>query len=112
MTMQTTLDSGEEVNVQLWDTAGQERFQSLCQNFYRGSDCCILAFDLTRKETYDALGSWFKSFLNVMGDSPPPIILVGNKADLPFTHDNSIIEKEWIDTGRVKSFHEVSAQKL
>ena len=55
MTIKTELDSGEEVNVQLWDTAGQERFQSLCQNFYRGSDCCILAFDLTRPETYESL---------------------------------------------------------
>lgn len=33
--------------LQIWDTAGQERFQSLGSSFYRGTDACILAFDLT-----------------------------------------------------------------
>ena len=41
------IDDGSEVNLQLWDTAGQERFQSLCTSFYRGSDCCVLVFDLS-----------------------------------------------------------------
>lgn len=35
------------IKLQIWDTAGQERFQSLGSSFYRGTDACILAFDLT-----------------------------------------------------------------
>ncbi len=41
------LDDGKVVTMQIWDTAGQERFQSLSTAFYRGADCCCLAFDIT-----------------------------------------------------------------
>ncbi len=57
------LQNGNEVNLQLWDTAGQERFQSLCTSFYRGSDCCILVFDISDTETYDNLDKWRTTFL-------------------------------------------------
>ncbi len=30
--------------------AGQERFQSLSVSFYRGSDCCILVFDVNDEQ--------------------------------------------------------------
>ena len=39
-----------EVNIpsiQIWDTAGQERFKSLGSAFYRGSNCCVLVYDIT-----------------------------------------------------------------
>ncbi|KAE8706833.1 Ras-related protein Rab7 [Hibiscus syriacus] len=34
------------VTLQIWDTAGQERFQSLVSAFYRGTDCCVIVFDV------------------------------------------------------------------
>jgi Ras-related protein Rab-7A len=34
----------------IWDTAGQERYNSLAQTFYRGTDFCILVFDLTDRK--------------------------------------------------------------
>ena len=36
-----------KLTLEVWDTAGQERYQSLGSSFYRGTDACILAFDLT-----------------------------------------------------------------
>eukprot|EP01084_Bolivina_argentea_P049714 91424_1 len=36
----------KSVTIQIWDTAGQERFQSLGVAFYRGSDSCILLYDI------------------------------------------------------------------
>ena len=41
---------------QIWDTAGQERFQSLGVAFYRGSDCCVLVFDVTNSATFEHIG--------------------------------------------------------
>lgn len=38
-----------EVTVQIWDTAGQEKFNSLGFAFYRGSNCCVLAFDVSNQ---------------------------------------------------------------
>jgi small GTP-binding protein len=59
-----TLDStGQEVNLQLWDTAGQERFQSLCSSFYRGSDGCIMVFDISSVESYENLEKWRQIFI-------------------------------------------------
>jgi GTPase SAR1 family protein len=38
------------------DTAGQERFQSLGVAFYRGSDCCILVYDVNVAQSFTHLG--------------------------------------------------------
>ncbi len=60
--------TGQEVNLQLWDTAGQERFQSLCSSFYRGSDGCILVFDISSVESYENLEKWRQVFVQTTGD--------------------------------------------
>ena len=57
-----SLEDGQEVTLQLWDTAGQERYQSLCNSFYRGSDCCVLVFDLSDPISYENLKKWQNSF--------------------------------------------------
>ncbi|KAG1443254.1 hypothetical protein G6F56_010742 [Rhizopus delemar] len=44
------------VTMQIWDTAGQERFQSLGVAFYRGADCCVLAYDVNNSKSFEALG--------------------------------------------------------
>jgi len=41
------LPDGRIASLQMWDTAGQERFQALCASFYRGSDCCVIVYDVT-----------------------------------------------------------------
>ena len=43
--------------IQIWDTAGQERFQSLGSSFYRGTDACLLAFDLSNARVGECLWS-------------------------------------------------------
>ena len=45
------------------DTAGQERFQGLGTTFYRGSDGVAFVFDVSRKDTFDALLQWKNAFL-------------------------------------------------
>lgn len=101
------------MNLQLWDTAGQERFQSLCSSFYRGSDGCILVFDISSPESYDNLDKWRQSFLQTTGDDNRqiPIVLVGNKVDCINTIHKDQIMKEWIETDKAKAYIEVSALK-
>ena len=41
---------GEAVTLQIWDTAGQERFKSIGGAFYKGSDCCVIVYDVMSKE--------------------------------------------------------------
>jgi Ras-related protein Rab-7A len=64
--------SAQNVTLTIWDTAGQERFQSLGKAFYRGSDVCVLVYDVTDRMSFDGLQKWkdeFDSCLN--GGSAP-----------------------------------------
>ncbi|MHA1713883.1 MAG: Rab family GTPase [Candidatus Ranarchaeia archaeon] len=72
---------GETVKLQIWDTAGEERFSFLMPIYYRGAQGAILVFDLTKKRTFDHLERWLSLIRQVCGDIP--IILCGNKFDLP-----------------------------
>ena len=70
--------------LQIWDTAGQERFQSLGVAFYRGADCCVLVYDITKAETFKSLDGWRDEFLIQASPRDPehfPFVLIGNKID-------------------------------
>ncbi|KAG1194786.1 hypothetical protein G6F62_008601 [Rhizopus arrhizus] len=73
------------VTMQIWDTAGQERFQSLGVAFYRGADCCVLAYDVNNSKSFEALDQWRDEFLVQASPRDPdrfPFVLLGNKIDV------------------------------
>jgi len=80
---------GKKVNLQIWDTAGQERFQSLGTAFYRGTDGCILVYDVEVEQTFTNLKKWKEVFLIQSGigsgsdtETEFPFLVLGNKIDL------------------------------
>jgi len=84
------------VTLQIWDTAGQERFQSLGTAFFRGSDCCIIVFDVTVAETFDNLEKWRNEIIIHSGKDPAnfPFVVIGNKIDL---EDRVVTQKRAMD---------------
>lgn len=107
-----TVIGGQNVTLQIWDTAGQERYQSLGKAFYRGSDCCILVYDITREESLHNLNQWIDTFSSNAGIEKPspdkiatfPFYLVGNKWDL--IEDKEVDDKhidEFLDKNRISS---------
>jgi small GTP-binding protein len=71
--------------MQIWDTAGQERFKSLRTPFYRGTDCCLLTFDVGDRASFEHIASWRQEFLNYADIRHPesfPFVLLGNKCDV------------------------------
>ena len=71
------------VALQLWDTCGQERFDSLGLAYYRGSDGCILVYDVTNPKSLENLKNWKAKFLEIVGAASKPVfICLGNKSDL------------------------------
>lgn len=79
-----TIDD-KNVTLQIWDTAGQERFQSLGVAFYRGSDCCVLVYDVTNAKSFENLQSWRDEFLiqaNIRDPDNFPFVIIGNKIDV------------------------------
>lgn len=78
-----------DVVLQIWDTAGQERYQSLGVTFLRGSDVCILVYDICNQDSFEGLSNWVKRFLEGVGatsenpkDSGLIFAVFGNKCDL------------------------------
>ncbi|XP_025032213.1 ras-related protein Rab-7b isoform X2 [Python bivittatus] len=51
------------LKLQIWDTGGQERFRSIVSTFYKGSDGCMLAFDVTDMDSFESLDDWREDFL-------------------------------------------------
>uniref|UniRef100_A0A6B2LJB4 Ras-related protein Rab-7b n=1 Tax=Arcella intermedia TaxID=1963864 RepID=A0A6B2LJB4_9EUKA len=72
------------VTLQIWDTAGQERFNSMGKVFYRGADCCIFVFDVTKPKTLSSLEFWIQEFQSNAGEvsSSFQYLVVGNRIDL------------------------------
>ena len=72
------------VRLQIWDTAGQEKYQSVQSVYYKGTDGCILVFDLTNPDSFQTLNKWKDEFLAFAepGAAGFPFVLIGNKKDL------------------------------
>ena len=86
-TKDLVLEGKYTVTLQIWDTAGQERFQSLGNSFYRGTEACIIVYDITNKESFIRVDFWRKHFiknahLNAAELRVFPFVLLANKFDL------------------------------
>jgi GTP-binding nuclear protein Ran len=68
------------VRFNIWDTAGQEKFAGLKDGYYIGSEGAILMFDVTNRQSYNNLDSWYEGVTKVCQDVP--IVLCGNKVDI------------------------------
>ena len=74
----------KKIRIKIWDTAGQERYKSLTKGFFRNAQGIIIVFDVTNKESFDNLQYWIQSILNNISDiGNIPVIIIGNKIDLP-----------------------------
>merc|ERR1712032_692363 len=46
---------GKIVKFEIWDTAGQERFRTITSTYYKGASAIIIAYDVTKQETFDEI---------------------------------------------------------
>ncbi|KAJ3887001.1 ras family-domain-containing protein [Lentinula edodes] len=70
--------NGKKVKLSIWDTAGQERFRTITSSYYRGAQGIILVYDVSSRESFDALPRWYSELETYVSDSVVKI-LVGNK---------------------------------
>uniref|UniRef100_A0A3B3HWE1 RAB19, member RAS oncogene family n=1 Tax=Oryzias latipes TaxID=8090 RepID=A0A3B3HWE1_ORYLA len=77
-----TLDiEGKKVKMQVWDTAGQERFRTITQSYYRSAHGAMIAYDITRRATFDSVSHWIRE-VELYGAANVVLVLIGNKCDL------------------------------
>ncbi|XP_069897754.1 ras-related protein Rab-7b [Dipodomys merriami] len=99
------------LKLQIWDTGGQERFRSMVSTFYKGSDGCILAFDVTDLESFEALDIWRGDVLAkiVPTELSYPMVVLGNKIDLADRKVSQEVARGWCRENDMPYF-EVSAK--
>ncbi|XP_029453218.1 ras-related protein Rab-19 isoform X2 [Rhinatrema bivittatum] len=72
---------GVDFTIQVWDTAGQERFRTITQSYYRSAHGAIIAYDLTRRQTFESVPHWIHE-VEKYGAANVVLMLIGNKSDL------------------------------
>ncbi|XP_016390690.1 ras-related protein Rab-19 [Sinocyclocheilus rhinocerous] len=80
-TVRTLRIDGRRVKMQVWDTAGQERFRTITQSYYRSAHGAMIAYDISRRDTFDSTLRWLHE-LQRFGAANVLTALIGNKRDL------------------------------
>jgi len=73
---------GNNINLSLWDVGAQDYFKRFRKTYYMGAQAAFIVFDLTNKETYDKIITWYEELKNFINRDDLPIVIVGNKSDL------------------------------
>ncbi|WJX40872.1 Ras-related protein rabc1 [Trifolium repens] len=90
---------GKKLKLAIWDTAGQERFRTLTSSYYRGAQGIIMAYDVTRRDTFTNLSEVWAKEVELYSTNPDCIkMLVGNKVDKE--SDRVVTKKEGTDFAR------------
>ena len=108
-----TVINSAKITLQLWDTAGQEKYRSLCVSFYRGSDACILVYDITDKVSFDELDKWMDIFLTQIPECKSkdfPFLLIGNKLDIADRKVDKEAAQKWCKNHGNIPYFETSAK--
>ena len=73
-----------QVNIilSIWDIIGQknESAARVRPVYYSGANGALIACDITRRETFESISGWIKSFYKETDEVP--IVVLGNKIDL------------------------------
>ena len=77
--MKVKIDN-EPFTIKFGDTAGQERFNSLTNNYFQNHDAFVVVFSMTDAKSLEGAMRWIKQIQEVK--EQPPLIMVGNKAEL------------------------------
>ena len=88
------IHADNHLKLQIWDTAGQERYKSISAAYYKGASVFVVVFDVTKRATFDNVSTWLEQIKTYSDPAKNhPILLVGNKADLP-NREVSLAEAE------------------
>lgn len=84
------------IKLQAWDVAGQARFKAVRKMYYSGAAGIIVVFDVTRRRSFTELSKWIEEADESIGGRVP-ILLVGNKTDLPDRAVPADEAKKWAE---------------
>ena len=107
--------NGELISIQIWDTDSSEQFQSFGSIFYRDTYCCVLVYDITRSNTFNALNALRGQCINnadLTNLEKFTFVLLGNKCDQERDRQISIeVAQEWCKNNGNIPYYETSAKE-
>merc|ERR1712232_100012 len=68
-----------EITFNCWDIAGGEKIGGLRDGFFAQSDCGIIMFDVTSRQSYKNLPGWHEDITRICGAIP--LVILANKVD-------------------------------
>jgi len=74
-----------EIKLKLWDAAGQDKFKTNSILYMKDSNCIILGYDVTDRESFESikgLYGWYNIIKDNIDINNVLIYLIGNKIDL------------------------------
>ena len=102
--------NNKEYNLDLWDTIGQEQYRQLTKLFFNNSKIVIFVYDITNKESFEALSDWKKDVEDQLGNDYIKGV-VGNKSDLYLKEEVKAEEGEEYANNIEAKFLLISAKK-
>ena len=76
------LKDGSYVNVEIMDTGGHEKYNSINRVYYRRADCCLLVYDITNPNSFNAIKNYYIQEIKEICKKNIKVMLLGNKTDL------------------------------
>ncbi len=97
-----------KIKLQLWDTGGQEFVMSLLPFYFSGAAGGVLVYDITNRNSFNALDYWLKQIRQNAGNIP--VVLAGNKIDIASQRKVSTEEAQKFATEKNLMYLETSAK--
>ncbi|MHA1243314.1 MAG: GTP-binding protein, partial [Candidatus Heimdallarchaeota archaeon] len=97
----------EVILSKIFDLRSQRYFPFLHSLFYNKAKAAIIVFDVTRRETFDAIYKWREIIWGHTGTIP--LLLCGNKSDLRQLSQDQIVKTPYIEisaTKRIIAYYE------
>lgn len=79
------LSNKRRLRLHLWDTSGRAETLPIGRTIFRGSNCLMLVYDISSRESFDALDLYYNNYIafaQIDAAAEFPCLLVGNKNDL------------------------------
>jgi len=96
------------IKAQIWDTCGQEQFKAIAKTYYKGAAAVLLAYDITRRQTFLKAEKWYQDIKENVGTNVA-MMLIGNKSDLKHLREVKPEEAQAYAEKRQMSYMETSA---
>ena len=85
-----------KVRINLFDLAGGQEFLSVRNEFYKDTQGGILVFDVTNRDSFDALNAWVEESCSY-GAKNPEIFVVANKIEMLNRVISEVEARSWAE---------------